>query len=72
MAVKTCISKLANFLPELQIDDESMELSLLSDGTLSVRLLKVPTDLGYMSWEDTVHLSRAQMEQVRDFINESL
>lgn len=69
MPVKTYISKLANFLPELQIDDESMELSLLSNGSLTLRLLKIPTDLDSMSWESTAHLSSADLEVVRDFIN---
>lgn len=72
MPVNVYISKLANFLPELQIDDEAMELSLLSDGSLTVRLLRIPTDLDSMSWESTLQLSRAQLEQLRDFINESL
>ncbi len=72
MPVNVYISKLANFLPELQIDDEAMEFSLLSDGSLTVRLLRIPTDLDSMSWESTLQLSRAQLEQLRDFINESL
>lgn len=72
MPVRVYVSQLKDFLPELQVDDDSMELSLLSDGSLTVRLMKIPTDLDHMSWEDTVHLTSADLEKIRDFINSAI
>ena len=72
MPARVYVSHLKGFLPEIQVDDDSMELSLLSDGSLTVRLMKIPTDLDHMSWEDTVHLTGADLEKIRNFINSAI
>ena len=68
MPVKTYVAQLKGWSPELCVDEDSMELSLVSDGSLTLRLLKILIDLDSMSRESTVQLSSVDLEVIRDFI----